>query len=82
LGGNDGLQPISGVVLDQYGNVYGCAQYGGAFGGGTLFKLDRTGKFTVLYSFTDNTGSIPNGVIRDGTGNLYGTRRNSATASQ
>ena len=53
---------------------------GGAHGfpntvGGTVFKLDTTGKETVLYRFTEGTdGALPEaGVIRDAAGNLYGT---------
>jgi len=78
-GGNDGLQPFAGVVLDPSGNIYGCAQYGGASGDGTLFKLDRTGKLTVLYNFAQLTGSYPNGVVRDAAGNFYGTTRSGGT---
>jgi uncharacterized repeat protein (TIGR03803 family) len=40
-----------------------------------VFKLDKTGKETVLYSFTGGAdGSFPvAGLVRDAAGNLYGT---------
>jgi len=45
-------------------------------GCGTVFKLDPSGKETVLYSFTGTIGDGPNpvaGLIIDSAGNLYGT---------
>ena len=47
---------------------------GGAYGYGTVFKLDSTGVETVLHDFTGGTdGSEPNiGLIKDKNGNLYG----------
>ena len=48
--------------------------YGGAYGWGTVFKLDSSGNQTVLYSFTGGSdGADPNGgLIMDASGNLYG----------
>jgi len=71
----DGANPIGGVVLDAQGSLYGTTFGGGAFGAGTVFKLDTTGKETVLYSFTGSPdGANPYaGVVRDAEGNLYGT---------
>ena len=78
-GGTDGLQPFSSLVLDKNNNLYGCAQFGGTAGGGTLFKLNQSGKLTVLYSFSDLTGSLPTGILRDKTGNFYGSTRSGGT---
>jgi uncharacterized repeat protein (TIGR03803 family) len=74
-GGNAGYYPFGALVLDASGNLYGTTASGGASGHGTVFKLDRTGKETVLYSFTGGAdGAIPYaGLIRDMAGNLYGT---------
>ena len=73
----NGVGPTAGVIRDSEGNLYGTAIRGGAFNSGVVFKLDKTGKQTVLYSFTGGAdGSQPHaGVIRDSTGNLYGTTR-------
>jgi uncharacterized repeat protein (TIGR03803 family) len=47
----DGSQPRAGVIQDAEGNLYGTTQFGGANGEGTVFKLSKTGKETILYSF-------------------------------
>jgi uncharacterized repeat protein (TIGR03803 family) len=39
IGGSDGLNPHGSLVLDEKGNLYGTALYGGAFGDGVLFKV-------------------------------------------
>jgi uncharacterized repeat protein (TIGR03803 family) len=81
-GGTDGSEPICTLVEDARGNLYGTTAGGGNSascaippGCGTVFKLDTTGKETVLYSFNGGTdGGLPQaGVIRDEAGNLYGT---------
>jgi uncharacterized repeat protein (TIGR03803 family) len=77
--GNDGAQPSGGLVLDTNNNLYGCAQFGGVAGGGTLFKLSQTGKYAVLHSFSDATGSFPTAAVRDKAGNFYGTTRSGGT---
>jgi uncharacterized repeat protein (TIGR03803 family) len=72
----DGQNPWAGLVLDQAGNFYGTTVFGGAYGGGTVFKLTPTGTETVLYSFGSQSGdgSQPyGGVVLDDLGNLYGT---------
>ena len=71
----DGAQPSSGLIRDTAGNLYGTTSAGGATGQGTVFKLDRAGAETVLYSFTgkNGDGAQPRGgLIRDTSGNLYG----------
>jgi uncharacterized repeat protein (TIGR03803 family) len=79
-GGSDGTLPVAGVIADEAGNLYGATAYGGSVncsgdGCGTVFKLDKTGKETVLYSFTDGAdGALPAAsLVRDAAGNLYGT---------
>jgi len=71
----DGQYPFAGLVWDFAGNLYGTTQYGGAFGNGTVFKVDRNGTETVLYSFTGGAdGANPRAhLTRDIAGNLYGT---------
>jgi uncharacterized repeat protein (TIGR03803 family) len=78
----DGITPEGKLVLDAAGNLYGTTMSGGTSGSrpcqsgcGTIFKIDATGKETVLYNFTDGTdGAFPaTGVILDPAGNLYGT---------
>ena len=74
-GGADGANPYAGVIRDSAGNLYGTTFQGGTVGAGVVYKVDTTGRQTVLYSFTDGAdGGYPwAGVIRDSAGNLYGT---------
>lgn len=79
----DGSYPAGDMTMDASGNLFGSTYRGGGNeidhygqGGGTVFELNGTA-LTVLYRFCsqDNCadGEYPNGVIRDGSGNLYGT---------
>jgi len=79
-GGGDGANPIAGVIRDASGNLYGTAAQGGAFGYGTVFKLDPKRKETVLHSFAAGDGMFPEAsLIRDREGNLYGTTYDGGT---
>ena len=80
----DGGAPRSSLVFDSEDNLYGTASGGGAFGGGTIFRLRPTGKswtFASLYSFTGRPdGSYPiGGLIFDGSGDLYGVTQYSGS---
>jgi uncharacterized repeat protein (TIGR03803 family) len=83
-GGTDGAYPATGLVRDEAGNLYGTTHGGGDIsvsacsfnpGCGVVFKVDPTGKETVLYAFTGGTDGLgaSSGLVRDETGNLYGT---------
>jgi uncharacterized repeat protein (TIGR03803 family) len=78
-GTNGSLIDAQGVpgalVLDAAGNLWGATPAGGSHGQGTVFKLSTAGVLTTLYNFGDlaNDGNIPNGVIQDNSGNLFGT---------
>src|ERR1039457_1531364 len=80
---HDGASPTAGVVRDSAGNLYGTTGAGGAQNAGVVYKLDRAGQETVLYSFTGGAdGAYPHaGVIRDSAGNLYGTTPFGGTGS-
>jgi uncharacterized repeat protein (TIGR03803 family) len=74
-GGTDGAKPEASLIMDAIGNLYSTTTAGGASGAGTVFKVGRYGKETVLYSFTGGTdGANPEAaLVMDGVGNLYGT---------
>ena len=73
-GGADGSLPFATLIRDTAGNLYGTTAAGGAFGSGTVFKLDMTNNETVLHSFNGTDGADPEaGVIQDAAGNFYGT---------
>jgi uncharacterized repeat protein (TIGR03803 family) len=81
-GGTDGAQPAGPLVQDGAGNLYGVADGGGDLscpeaeaGCGTVFKLARSGQFTVLHAFQGGTddGATPQpGLLLDRAGDLYG----------
>ncbi len=73
--GDDGGLPYASVKPDPAGGFYGTTGGGGVGGFGTVFTLGTGGKETALYSFTGGSdGSLPfSGVIRDKSGNFYGT---------
>jgi len=74
-GAPDGWFPRGPLTSDAEGNLYGTTQQGGSSGDvGTAYKVDSTGKETVLYSFTGGTDGCyaDGGVILDAAGNLYG----------
>ena len=74
-GNPEGGSPVASLIRDAAGNLYGTTYYGGHLNKGTVFKLDPTGKETVLHLFTRAAdGQNPHaGLVRDSNGNLYGT---------
>jgi uncharacterized repeat protein (TIGR03803 family) len=79
-GGTDGENPMSTLIFDSEGNLYGTTEYGGPYKYGTVFKLSpgANGEWneSVLHSFAGYSadGGYPSaGLVFDGKGNLYGT---------
>lgn len=81
-GGTDGTFPVSGLVMDGSGNLYGTAEEGGdpsclsGLGCGVAFKIDSAGNFSILHTFlgAPDDGTFPAAtLILDPNGNLYGT---------
>jgi uncharacterized repeat protein (TIGR03803 family) len=76
-GGNDGSNPVGGLVMDGAGDLYGTTASGGTGGGGTVFELSPNGgswSYNLLNSFsgTGNCGPWAEPAF-DTSGNLYGT---------
>ena len=76
----DGGGPQGDLVMDGSGNLYGTTVAGGCLPlcYGTVFELNTSSLTeTLVYSFagTSGDGIYPNfsGVVRDASGNLYGT---------
>jgi uncharacterized repeat protein (TIGR03803 family) len=87
-GSPDGVYP-SPLIRDADGNLYGTAQAGGsdnnncAFGCGMVYKINPAGKQIMLYDFPGgNNGGYPvAGLVRDASGNLYGTTQGLGTVN-
>lgn len=86
--GKDGFSPVSGVIFDTVGNLYGTTNRGGIDGHGTVFKLaPKTGggwMEQVLHSFAggkDGYGPLA-GLTLDASGNLYGTTAQGGTGTR
>lgn len=75
----DGQGPFGGMVSDGNGHLYGATSTGGLGNFGTVYELAQgsSGGWTeqILYQFTGGIdGGWPfGGVVRDSSGNIYGT---------
>jgi uncharacterized repeat protein (TIGR03803 family) len=83
-GGDDGSQPMGGLLQDIAGNLYGTTAVGGNTNNpmGTVFKLSLPAAAggswteTVIYRFTGGSdGAFPgaSNLVSDASGVLYGT---------
>ena len=83
-GGTDGGTPLSTLVMDSSGNLWGTTEHGGnvsscTSGCGVVFELTPVGggayTETVVYTFSGlSDGGLPKaGLTMDSSGNLYGT---------
>lgn len=72
-----GTAPQEGLFSAANGKLYGTTTAGGTSGRGTLFEyVPATNTYTVLFNFTNNSGSQPNGdLMQAANGLLYGTLR-------
>jgi uncharacterized repeat protein (TIGR03803 family) len=82
--GTDGAQPTAALVQAADGDFYGTTAYdgtdvhGGAYSGGTIFKITPSGTLTTLYNFCSQIGCADGyypvaGLIQATDGRLYGT---------
>jgi uncharacterized repeat protein (TIGR03803 family) len=79
----DGAVPGVSLTRGPDDTFYGVAQFGGANGNGTAFKITASGKFTVLHTFSSVDANLHNEdganplrtVIVGRDGRLYGTTR-------
>lgn len=83
-GSPDGNFPDGALIMDAQGNLYGTTADGGniatncSAGCGTIFKVDSSGKETLLYEFCSKANCVdgyrPTGALAfDAQGNLYGS---------
>jgi uncharacterized repeat protein (TIGR03803 family) len=71
----DGADPFGGLTQGTDGNLYGTTSSGGSSANpaGTLFQINTSGVFKVLYSF-GQAGKAPYApLVQQTNGNFYGT---------
>lgn len=72
--GPEGAGPTASLIQGRDGSFYGTSFLGGVVGGGTVFKIDQSGRITVLHAFSGTDGQVPLGVMIQGSdGFFYGT---------
>lgn len=75
-GGSGGAKPLSDLMFDQAGNLYGATYTGGFANCGTIYEVTPSGgSWTqkTLYTFHGQSDSgNPLGLVMDRAGNLYG----------
>jgi uncharacterized repeat protein (TIGR03803 family) len=79
-GVSDGQQP-SELVADSTGRLYGTTFEGGSNGGGTVFRLTKTGKTWSVETLASLSGGVLGGVLIGPSGELYGTTKIGGTFS-
>jgi len=83
-GPNDGEEPQTGLIQDKDGTFYGTTAAGGSgpYGDcGTVFKMSKSGKITILHSFVITDGCQPEGgLVMDASGNMYGVTTSGGSA--
>jgi uncharacterized repeat protein (TIGR03803 family) len=79
----DGSEPYGGLIEGLDGNFYGTTELGGAYGGGTIFRITPSGMLTTLHSFRGPDGSRPGAsLVQANDGNFYGTTVAGGTSPQ
>jgi len=72
---SDGCYPYGSVLMDKAGDFYGTTSGCGSYYYGTIWKVSKKGKETILHNFagSPSDGCTPYaGVAQDAKGNLYG----------
>jgi uncharacterized repeat protein (TIGR03803 family) len=69
----DGGLPISPVVVDAEGNLFGTTWHGGSSNdGGTVYRLSPAGVFTVLHDAVSGKAGVGSKLVMSASGSLYG----------
>jgi uncharacterized repeat protein (TIGR03803 family) len=77
----EGANPFAGLVQAANGAFYGTTTSGGDSGMGTVFRIDASGAFATLHSFSGPDGAHPRSdLIRTADGSFYGTTYDGGTA--
>jgi uncharacterized repeat protein (TIGR03803 family) len=82
LGKQNG-KPTGALIQDASGNFYGTTFYGGSHGVGTVFKIDASGNYSVLYEFEGTSDGVnPYATLVFGSdGSLYGVTKGNSNSN-
>ena len=76
-GTTDGAGPVSGLIADGQGDLFGTTEAGGAFGDGAVYELVKSGSSyseRLIASFNGADGNQPvASLVMDAKGDLFGT---------
>jgi uncharacterized repeat protein (TIGR03803 family) len=81
-GAADGDLPMSGLLMDSEGNLYGVTEIGGTNGAGNVFKMTPGGVVTSIYNFGSSASDGGNPICQLIWGlhhELLGTTENGGT---
>jgi hypothetical protein len=81
FGSSDGTYVNEDLLLEGEGHLFGSTPDGGLYGHGTVFELTHTLKgwlYARIHNFAGapNDGGTPNGGLRGGGGDIWGTTQN------
>ncbi|MFI5379194.1 MAG: choice-of-anchor tandem repeat GloVer-containing protein [Tepidisphaerales bacterium] len=73
--GSNGANPVSSLIMDSAGDLFGTTYGGGTSSKGSIFEIAAgSNTVTSLASFNTTNGANPYGhLVRDASGNLFGT---------
>ena len=81
--GENGANPVAGLIVGKNSDLYGTTYYGGAGNeDGIVFVVTPSGTEMILHSFTGTPGDGANpasNLVMDPEGSLYGTTLNGGT---
>ncbi len=73
--GEDGCFPMSSLIMDAHGNLYGTTPDCGSESEGTVFRVSRDGQEAIVYSFVnlEEDEGPETALTMDTEGRFYGT---------
>jgi uncharacterized repeat protein (TIGR03803 family) len=81
--GANGNQPVSNLVADASGDLFGTTSEGGTNDDGIVFELVKTATgYAAPVTLVTFDGETPGGLAIDGNGNLFGTTEDGGTSSE
>jgi uncharacterized repeat protein (TIGR03803 family) len=68
-----GVGPFGSMFFDANHNLYGTTESGGGYYQGTVWKIDKTGLFSIVVGNFIKASQLPRGgLVMDQAGNFYG----------